>query len=947
MNLLIDAFSLCSSLSYAVELPSAFMPLVSVFLLKAAFSSYWLIIYVLPVFFSLLVLSLVFRIYRMGKEKKQAIEHSAQRRYLLEKANENLNRAILEEHHLFWIVDKDFRLISFNKGLKDMLFSLFDFELKVGISALLPVFNEKNRLEWQQKYEQALQGKEVHYRIEFGDYTMNFRIFPLRQNEGQIDRVAISGLDDSKLTEGQFTEARFERIKADSDGFFARFNHHCVVNFFSYRNNSNDFRRDDPADYPHLDRFLPTQICSNIKEHMHGINDAGEYIFDFQDTDKKSWYRAKVYYSAKNSKQIRDYSIFVTDISDEKQARDFLEDQYKTISKTIETIPIPLFYKIANGRFLGTNKAFNDFFGVHIDKNNSFGFHDFLSKTDFEQMYAVEQKSLTEQSSQKHHISLTSPDGLKECILCMNSFLTSRFNEKVIIGVLFDITETRLYEKQLEEAREHAIAANRAKSEFLANMSHEIRTPMNAVIGFTELLESMTNEPKQIGYLKTIKAAGQSLLKLINDILDLSRIEAGRLELKLDSVNLFGLVNEVRQVFFGRVLEKKLEFYIDVQKDMPESLILDENRLRQILFNLAGNAVKFTHEGSVGILVRHKQNEEDPSKIDIRIEVHDTGVGIPDEELQTVFEEFTQREGQSNRRYGGTGLGLSITKSLVHLMEGEIKVKSEEGKGSVFSVLLQGVDIGLTDFNMKSPEFFDFRSLVFEPARMLIVDDVKPNRDLVREVFRDSPIEIIQAENGQQAIILAQEYMPDLILMDIRMPIMDGHEATMALKKDVRTKHIPIVALTASVLVRELKLIKTSGFDAYLKKPVSRSEIFRELSRFLKHSSVEQSIIKEKTKKLVSKQQAEALPGILDTLEKEVMILWEEIQQRQSMERTETFAHQIIELGKQYQIKLLLDFGYDVLESVEQFDIDRLSFKINTFPVLIERVAALGNAEIY
>jgi signal transduction histidine kinase len=257
-------------------------------------------------------------------------------------------------------------------------------------------------------------------------------------------------------------------------------------------------------------------------------------------------------------------------------------------------------------------------------------------------------------------------------------------------------------EQALLEAKEAADRANRAKSEFLANMSHEIRTPLNSVIGFSELLASQVRDPRQQNYLSAIQTGGRSLLTLINDILDLSKIEAGRLEINPEPVNLKLLIEEVRQIFAMKVNEKHLEFFVDIDPDIPDALFLDEARLRQVLLNLVGNAVKFTDTGHIAIKAQVVKSETgystpetrnssptssvQPPVSSIRLQIEDTGIGIPEDQIDSVFESFKQQDGQSTRKYGGTGLGLTITKRLIELMNGQISLQSTVGNGSVFEI---------------------------------------------------------------------------------------------------------------------------------------------------------------------------------------------------------------------------------------------------------------------
>lgn len=292
------------------------------------------------------------------------------------------------------------------------------------------------------------------------------------------------------------------------------------------------------------------------------------------------------------------------------------------------------------------------------------------------------------------------------------------------------------------------------------------------------------------------------------------------------------LLEEMIRIFSAKADEKKLKLVLDIDPQLPHFLILDEIRLRQILFNLMGNALKFTDKGQVKLSASSILNEADDSKVDMVISVADTGVGIPDSALKSIFEAFTQQDKQDTRKYGGTGLGLSISRKLVSMMDGTIEVESSFGEGATFSVYFTGVSISASEGKnrLKNAEL---EKIKFAPAKVLVVDDIEVNRELISEIFSNQPFEIIQAENGQEAVRLAHEHHPQLVITDIRMPVMDGFEELRQLREAPDTQHIPVVALTASVMEHEIYKLEESGFNGYLRKPARLDNIYKELMKVL------------------------------------------------------------------------------------------------------------------
>jgi len=399
--------------------------------------------------------------------------------------------------------------------------------------------------------------------------------------------------------------------------------------------------------------------------------------------------------------------------------------------------------------------------------------------------------------------------------------------------------------------RDAAEAANRAKSEFLANMSHEIRTPMNAVLGFAEILKGKEQDSQNRHYIESIHSGGKALLSIINDILDLSKIEAGKIVLKYSAVSIQGLFQEMKTIFDRKIVDKGIEFIVESSEDLPEALILDETRVRQVLINLLGNAAKFTDKGHIRLTAISGPNgDESRSRITLSLKVEDTGVGILQEQQGKIFDAFEQAGGRELSQVEGTGLGLAITRNLVAMMDGEISVSSEMGKGSTFCVTLHDVEVAAAH-SLKKREgiALDFSAIVFEPATVLVTDDIDYNREMLATYLEGWEFKILFAANGLETIDQAHKHHPDLILLDMKMPEMDGYEASEIMNKDEKLKDIPVIAITASAMKQSEEVI--SGIcDGYLRKPVSRTDLVREIMKHLPHTIKEikeEALSKEKT----------------------------------------------------------------------------------------------------
>ncbi len=523
----------------------------------------------------------------------------------------------------------------------------------------------------------------------------------------------------------------------------------------------------------------------------------------------------------------RHLNVALDDITERKRAEEALVAKTEELDRYFTSSLDLLCIATTDGRFIRLNPEWEKVLGYPVAELEGRRFLDFVHPDDLPATLNALQRLDAQEEVLTFENRYHCQDGSYRWIEWRSKPMGS-----TIYAVARDVSRRKRMEADLRQAKETAEQANAAKSAFLANMSHEIRTPMNTILGFADILASQIENPVHRQHLAAIAASGRQLLGLINDILDLSKIESGKLKLEPKAVDPRELFAGIRQLFLPETQRKGLELRLEIDPELPAGLVLDEIRLRQILFNLVGNAVKFTHAGSIVIAAGQRRGGAGRDTIEFAFSVRDTGIGIPSDQHQSIFEAFQQRKDQSHAQYGGSGLGLTISKRLAEAMGGRITVASEPGQGSTFEVVLDNVRVSAAP--PPGPPALAGAAPRFAPARILVVDDVKLNRLLLRHFLSDPAFRLEEAVHGQEALEAVGRQRPDLILLDMVMPVMDGAELMRRLKADPALARIPIIVVSASALPEEEAKARAAGCDGYLRKPVNKDELLREMARFLK-----------------------------------------------------------------------------------------------------------------
>lgn len=674
---------------------------------------------------------------------------------------------------------------------------------------------ENSRIEEMSNLAKAFNRMAVHLRGSFDELEARVqeRTTALRQSEEKFAKIF-------------YTHPNPIAISRVSDGCFVDVNGSALELFGLNREEvlgKTSFELDlglDPAQRQQMIQSIQTQgpvrsIESHLNTKWQGVRII-LYSADLIEVDGEPYLISILY-----------------DTTDRKRAEEALRRSEEKFSKIFHSNPNPMtISRETDGRILDINTSALEFFGVQKA--------DVVGKTSFElQLWkGLDHRDQLLQALQQHQVvrghecTLETPRGEIRTVL-FSAEMIEVDGQFCLVSTMNDISDRRQAEVALQQAKLEAEAANQAKGRFLSNMSHELRTPLNAILGFTQVMtRDVSLSTTQREQLDIINRSGEHLLEMINDVLDMAKIESGRVDVNLSSFDLYGLLDTLESMFSMRLFTKGVALVIERSYNVPQFVKTDEGKLRQILINLIGNAIKFTDEGQIQVRVRFLAdlNAHKNTAVLLAFDVEDTGIGIAPSELDSIFEAFVQSKRSSSTRVG-TGLGLPICREFVQLLGGDISVSSQLGHGSLFHFYIP-IEAVSDPIHLPPPQVIGL-SPGQQQYRILVVDDRWESRQLMAQLLEPLGFAVRDAKNGQEAIAVWQNWTPHLIWMDMQMPIMDGYAATRQIKTTLPDRKTIIIALTASALEEDIETILNAGCDGIIRKPFREAEVFQALEQHL------------------------------------------------------------------------------------------------------------------
>lgn len=532
------------------------------------------------------------------------------------------------------------------------------------------------------------------------------------------------------------------------------------------------------------------------------------------------------------------FQAFASDITDRKILEFQLDNQRALLNTMLNNIPLNVYLKTLDGEYVFIN-----------EKLNSEAIHHKSETISFLKNFDYLDEAIWKEGKQVVVLEKVILNGKQKYFIVGKEIITDKLSSQpMMLGYTYDITERKMIEEDLKKAKKRAEKSIVAKEKFISIMSHEIRTPMNAIIGVNHLLLQMPHSNEQKDYFLAVKTASDNLLKILNNILDISKLNSGNVSVESINFDVHKLITDIIAINRFKAAEKNILLSIELEKQVPKVIKGDGLKLHQILTNLISNALKFTHEGSVVLKVSIL--EQIKNQLIFRFEIIDTGIGIATDKQMLIFESFSQANSNTAQLYGGTGLGLAITKSLVELLRGEIEVESSVGLGAKFTVHLP---YELTDEIVSSSEVNEHFS--FEGLNILLVEDNEMNQLIVEKFLESKNVNLYKANHGKEAIEIILKHSIDIVLMDLQMPVMDGYETVKYIRKKLKisSSALPIIAITATSIDEKANKITKSGFEGLIIKPFEPNKLYKIISQYAA-SALNLDILKQKEIKTVKEE---------------------------------------------------------------------------------------------
>ena len=855
----------------------------------------------------------------------------------------------------FFLLDKNYAVLAFNKASADEIHLLWNKTLEKG-DYIKQYFEPADWETFKTNVDTAFSGikPENEREIKYpggNTYWYKCKYFPVYDEHNHIFGVSVTITD---ITQSKRAEEDLRKSENRYKSLFEQSNdpiilHDLEGNIFNFNQRAKELAKTsgNQVNYSVFE-FPMKEEAGKVRRAFTEVKKNGSVRFE----TKVKTARGNIIDIDVSSRIVDKkngiFQAIIRDITKRKQSEEELRKREEKYEALFEYSNDAIIMHDFQGKIINTNQKVTELYGyskTQILHTNLFSLH---PKTELPKI-KIASDEVRKNGFYRFETKIITANG--EIIdVDVSATVVDRDNE-IIQGMIRDISEHKRIEQELKHAKDQAESANKAKSEFLANMSHEIRTPLNAIMGFSDILANQLESKNLANYAASIQKSGKNLLEIINDILDLSKIEAGRLNLNRDYFNVNEFAEYIRQIYSERAYETDIGLEIEVDPNMPALIESDELRLRQIISNLVSNALKFTETGKVSVNFIAERKDSNKQEADIAVYVVDTGIGIAKEKQKVIFDPFRQEDKVTTKTQGGTGLGLAITKRLVNMLNGEISLKSEVNEGTEFTVRFKGVR-----FHEQSKEMRDGEANVIAEGEtgeynaglaetdILLVEDDLTNREVILVFLEEQPVKVHEAVTGEEAVAFCKKQRPAVVLMDIRIPVIDGYEAT----RQIRNIYpdIPVIAITASTMGTEESQANFAQFDDYLLKPISGDKLFRSLAKFISRNEGAGAKTQKASDTYTIDWNKIQNPGKLaEKIDSEYQGLLEKAKNSGNFEEAKNFSEKVIPLGNEHNMVVLNKIGEDLYNASEACDIEEMKSNFKEIEKVFDEIKKQNKKE--